>query len=107
MFVGLLITAGVFEAEGIIGVILASYPSRLFSLSAHALTVGIMVGLYALHSRRQSIDSAYDIGVEVGTRVGRRTARPVIVPLPVPVVLPPDLPPGPGKHVAPMRSRLN
>ncbi len=94
MFIGLLITAFAFETEGVTGVIVANYPSRLFSLSAHAMTVGVMVALYALHARRASVDQAFDLGVEVGTRRGRRTARPVIVALPL------DPPPVPGKHLA-------
>lgn len=107
MFWGLLITAGAFEAEGLWGVLFADYPSRVFSLSAHALTVGVMVGLYAIHARKRNAEAAYDIGVQVGERLGRRTARPVIVPMPIPVILPPDLPPGPGKHVAQaMRQQL-
>jgi hypothetical protein len=100
MFIGLLITAIAFELEGVAGVILADYPSRLFSLSAHALTVGIMVGLYALHARKQAAEAAFDLGVEVGTRRGRKIARPVIVAEVI------DIGPGAGKHEAPTR-RLN
>jgi hypothetical protein len=100
MFIGLLITAVAFEIEGVAGVVFADYPSRLFSLSAHALTVGIMVGLYAVHARRQGAERAFDLGVEVGTRRGRRSAKPVIVALPI------DIGAAPGKHEAPTR-RLN
>jgi len=84
MFPALIGISAAFEASGVAGVVITRWPSLSFFLALHALELGGITALVAFADcrRRQSVDSAFDLGVEVGERRGRRIAKPVVLHLP-------------------------